>query len=58
MGNQLRATWCVIVRTYGAPGTLANAVRQRLKAIHPALPIFDITPSMSKWTSWYRRSAS
>jgi len=43
MGNQLRATWCVIVRTFGDPYTLANVVRQRLKAIDPVLPIFNIT---------------
>jgi hypothetical protein len=43
MGNQLRATWCVILRTSGSPGGLANVVRQRLKAIDPAMPVFNIT---------------
>jgi predicted permease len=41
--NQLRATWCLILRTNGDPHALVNAVRQRLKAIDPALPVFNIT---------------
>jgi ABC-type antimicrobial peptide transport system permease subunit len=32
----------VTLRTAGDPHTLANAVRQRLKTIDPALPVFNI----------------
>jgi len=42
-GNQLRATWCVILRTAGDPHALTNAVRERLKEIDAALPVFSIT---------------
>jgi predicted permease len=41
--NQLRATWGVTLRTTGDPHTLANVVRQGLKTIDPALPVFNIT---------------
>jgi predicted permease len=41
--NQLRATWCIIVHTAGDPLALANPVRQRLRAIDPAMPILNIT---------------
>jgi predicted permease len=41
--NQLRATWCVIVRTRGDPRNVANAVRRQLRAIDPAMPVFGIT---------------
>jgi predicted permease len=41
--NQLRAIWYVTVRTAGDPRSVANAVRQRLIAIDPAMPIFSIT---------------
>jgi hypothetical protein len=41
--NQLRATWCLILRTAGDPHMLANAVRQQLKKIDPAMPVFGIT---------------
>ena len=40
--NQLRGTWYVAIRTTGDPRRIANAVRQRLKAIDPALPVFSI----------------
>jgi predicted permease len=41
--NQLRGTWGVTLRISGDPRILANTVRQRLKAIDPALPVFNIT---------------
>jgi predicted permease len=41
--NQLRGTWCILIRTAGDPLTLANPVRQRLRAIDPAMPILNIT---------------
>jgi predicted permease len=41
--NQLRGPWCIIIRTGGDPLTLANPVRQRLRAVDPAMPILNIT---------------
>jgi hypothetical protein len=41
--NQLRGTWCILIRTTGDPLALANPVRQRLRAIDPAMPILSIT---------------
>jgi ABC-type antimicrobial peptide transport system permease subunit len=41
--NQLRATWCILIRTAGDPLRLTNPVRQRLRAIDPAMPILNIT---------------
>src|SRR5262249_9632979 len=35
-------TWSVTVRAAGDPHTITNAVRERLKAIDPAMPIFSI----------------
>jgi predicted permease len=40
--NQLRAVWRVAIRTSGDPRKVANAVRQRLKSIDPAMPILSI----------------
>ena len=40
--NQLRATWSVTVRVAGNPHSAANAVRERLKAIDPTLPVLNI----------------
>jgi predicted permease len=41
--NQLRATWCIIVRGSGDPRMLASGIRERLRAIDPSMPILDIT---------------
>jgi len=41
--NQLRGTWCILIRTAGDPFTLAKPVRQRLRAVDPAMPILNIT---------------
>lgn len=40
--NQMRATWYLTLRTAGDPHSAATAVRQRLKEIDPALPVFSI----------------
>jgi hypothetical protein len=40
--NQLRAPWCLMVRTTGDPQAAVNAVRARLRAIDASLPIFTV----------------
>jgi predicted permease len=41
--NQLRGTWCILIRTAGDPFTLAKPVRERLRGVDPAMPILNIT---------------